>query len=135
MRDSFSIKDIKGHVTMLGREKGGNWFVIKEINNALIPNSKEIIAKALAAQTGWLIDSIKAMKASAVLATGNTSASFPASNQVQFQTLFDFSDFNDTLDEVRLSSALGGDFSVVTGLSVTKTNLLQLNMKWVLTIL
>ena len=136
MKDILKASEIiKGNITVLAKEKGGEWYTLLDTKNALVSNSKEIIAKALAAQTGWVIDSIKAMKASVILATGTTTATFPASNKVQFQTLFDFSDFDDTLDEVRLSSVIGGDFSVVTGLSINKPDYLQLNIRWVLTIL
>lgn len=135
MKDTIRTEDISGHITILCRERGKNWEVLVDKKNALVPNAALIIASALAGDTGWVIDNIRAYKASAPLAASTTTFSYPAPGKVKFETIFSFSSFNDTLDELRLLSATGGDFSVVTGLSVNKPNTLELSVQWVLTVI
>lgn len=127
--------NINGHITVMGRNKGGEWFTILEKKNALTSNAVTIISKALGGDTGWNINAIRAYKTSGILATASVTATYPATNKVQLQAIFSEASFNDTLDEVRLLSLTGGDFSIVTGLSINKPNTLELSIQWLLTIL
>jgi len=108
MGDKVNITgSVKGHLVVKGRTEGGKWFTLVDQKNALVMNAKTIVAKALAGEVGWKIDSIKAIKNNAVLATGATTVSFPSPEMVEFQTLFGLAAFNDTIDELRLSSVVG----------------------------
>lgn len=134
INDKINSSDIKGWITIYGIDKQGNKHILVDRKNTLVTNAKTIIANVLGAVPSYALDTITCLKASAPLSAKNVSYSFPASDKVKFTALFDEASFNDTLDEVQLSSAAGGQFSSVTGLSVFKGNTLQLSIEWLLTI-
>lgn len=135
MIDKFNSKDIRGDLVVLAREEGGEWFKLLEKKNALVTNAKKVISRALAGETGWKIDSIKAIKAGNTLATGLATYTYPSDDKVKFETIFSLGSFNDTIDEVRLCSTTGGDFSMIFGISINKPNTLELSIQWQLTII
>lgn len=136
IKDIFKVQDrMKGHILVRVRKPGGEWEVVVDRKNAITANAPLLLSKALAGETGWKIDRIQCKKAGVQLAIQNTTKTYPATGEVMFETTFSTSSFNDTVDEVRLNSLVGGDFSTVTGLSITKTNLLELNIQWKLTII
>lgn len=129
------IPSARGWVKIWSISRDGKKQLLVNQKNALVLNAKKIIAYALANQSGYYIDTIKAYKSSGLLATSPlVTYSFPTSEKVKFTTRFNETSFNDTLDEIRLTSIGGGDFSIVTGLSVLKDNTLQLQIEWLLTI-
>ncbi len=134
-KDIFIVKDhVKGHLLVRSRKPGGEWEVIVDKKNAITANAPLLISKALAGETGWKIDRIQCLKASVELAIETVTKTYPAAGQVKFDTTFSLASFNDTLDELRLTSITGGDFSAVTGLSITKSDEIELNIQWLLSI-
>lgn len=126
---------VKGWVTIKGIKPDGKEITLVDQPNALVDNARTMMAYLLGRQPSYSIDKIDVYKASGLLATSSfLTVTFPDANQVKFTTRFSESSFNDTLDELRLGSAIGGDFSVITDLSVLKGNTLQLQVEWLLTI-
>lgn len=134
VKDKIALKDIKGWITIWGIDKDGNKHLLVDQKNTLVLNAKTIIANTLGGTPAFYLDLIFCYKASAPLAGRGTVVTYPSADSVKFASLFDESSFNDTLDEVRLRSFAGGEFSAVTGLSVLKDNTLQLSIEWLLTI-
>lgn len=136
IKDVFNIKDrVKGHVVIKARKPGGQWGVILDRKNAITADAPLIISKALAGETGWIINRIQCLKASAELAIETTTYTFPATGKVQFESTFSLASFNDTLDEIRLTNATNNDFSTITGLAITKSDEVELNIQWLLSII
>ncbi len=130
-----TVPTAKGWVKIWGINKAGEKKLLVNQKNALVLNAKKIIAYALGNQSGYFIDAIEVYKAGGLLATSPpVTYSFPTNEKVKFITRFNETSFNDTFDEIRLISTGGGDFSIVTGLSVLKDNTLQLQIEWLLTI-
>lgn len=134
MKDLFNTDNIKGWLKITAIDSKGNEHILVDRKNALVSNAKTIIANALAATPGFFINLITCYKLGGVLAARGVTITFPSVNQITFSAFFDQASFNDTLDEVRLGSTVGGDFSQVIGLSVFKDNTLQLTIDWQLTI-
>jgi len=129
------IPSVKGWIKVYGIDKDGNRFLLEDRSNALVPNAKTILTYLLGGQSTSAITNILVYKAAGLLATSPfLTVSYPSSDEVKFTTRFNEASFNDTLDELRLISAVGGDFSIVTGLSLLKDNTLQLEIEWLLTI-
>ncbi len=126
----------KGWIKIWAINKDGKSTILADQHNALTINSKKIIAYVLGQQSGYAIDNIKVYKAGTLLATSpSLLISFPiGDNKVKFSARFNEASFNDTLDEVRLCSVIGGEFSTVDSLSITKADTIQLQIEWVLTI-
>lgn len=127
---------IKGHVTAY-LIKDGQRSVILDRSNALDNNFKNIIRRLLVGENTYQLNRMRAKKANATLATVNTTSYVIdplANNIVTLVANFDENSFDDTLDELNLFSDVGGDFSILTGLNITKDNLSQLEINWKLTI-
>ncbi len=125
-----------GWITIWGINDKGDRTLLVDRKNALTTNAKKIIAYLLGSQSSYALDAIKVYKAASLLATSPAlTVSFPiGDDKVKFSVRFDEASFDDTLDELRLVSLAGGEFSLVTGLSVFKDDTLQLQIEWVLTI-
>lgn len=135
IQEKYDSKQIKGWLKITAFYSDGSKKVVVDQHNDLTTNAPTIIANVLGGTPSFNLDVILAYKASALLASSpGLSITFPASNRVNFNALFDEASFNDTLDELRIGSVVGGDFSAVTGLSILKDNLLQLSIDWLLTI-
>ena len=115
--------------------KGDSRKLIYEDKNTIVTNAKNILAHAIGGD-GFIIDKIGAYKAAVLLSFQNIfTVTYPAGNdKVKFVARFNEASFDDTLDEVRLESTLGGIFSVFTGLAHAKDNLTQLEVEWLITI-
>lgn len=136
VKDIFKVQErVKGHIVVKARKPGGEWEVIVDRKNAITANAPTLISKALAGETGWVINRIECLKASAQLAIETVSKSYPSAGKVQFESTFGLTSFNDTLDELRLTSLDGGNFSTVTGLSIAKSDEVELNIQWLLSII
>jgi hypothetical protein len=103
-------------------------------HNAILTNSKTIIAKCIGGDTSYVINKIYVYKAGVLKASKLATIAFPTSVKTQFSVVFDLLDFNDTIDEVRLGSDSGGNFSAITGLSITKDNLHKMSIYWTIQI-
>lgn len=127
--------ELAGWITIIGIDRSGKRFILADRKNQIQSNAKNILVHALAEGT-FLVDQIKVYKAGAPLATTPPLTwSFPPGNdKVLFNGRFDEASFNDTFDEIRLDSSTGGNFSKITGLSVTKNNTLQLEVQWKITL-
>lgn len=127
--------EVKGWVKIFAI-RGDQRELILDQKNAVLTNAKKIIAHTIGQDPTMAIDTIEVYKASGLLADQSTlTISFPpGDNIVKFSGRFDEGSFNDTLDELRLKSSIGGDFSQVTGLSVLKDNTMQIEIEWILTI-
>jgi hypothetical protein len=134
VKESFDTKNIKGWLKIIGIDAEGNEHILVDRKNALVANATTIIANVLGGTSNFALDTIAAYQAGTLLASQGVTINFPTPEQVQYTTLFSTTSFNATLDELRLSSAAGGEFSAVTGLSVYKSNLLQLSVQWLLTV-
>ncbi len=135
IKEAISLKQIKGWVKIWGIDRRGKRVLLVDQSNGLVGNAKQIICNALAGQSGYILDTIKPYKAGTALATSTSvTYTFPTFNQISINATFNEASFNDTLDELRLVCAAHGDFSYITGISVTKTNVLQLQVNWLLTI-
>lgn len=98
--------------------------------NAILENSKVIIAKTIGGNINFSINQIKVYSGGILLATAIPVISFPISNKTEFFAEFDTTSFTGTVDELRLCSSVGGDFSQITGISITKNNIQNMSVKW-----
>lgn len=125
--------EVKGHLKVYCLKTGKIFY---NDHNALVTNAIEVIRRCLG--SSGFIDTITAKKNGNVLATETVSsinfAVAPNNNEVMFKAVFDEASFNDTLDELRLSSSTDGDFSEVLGLSILKDNATQIGIEWTLKI-
>lgn len=136
MKETVDIL-IEGHLTITAI-KDGVEEVLYDDHNALLPNYKNVVRRALAGQPGYFIDRMKVLKASTELANVPvTNYEFIplTDNEVKFSAVFNQGSFNDTLDEAVLYSDLGGDFSQVLGLSILKDDQTNLQIDWTLKII
>jgi hypothetical protein len=106
--------------------------VLWEGPNALTANAKDIVAKLLG-QVQCPLDNITAYNTATPLATAVCTATVSPAT-VEILGTFTEASFAGVVDELRLQSSSEGDFSIITGLNVTKTNAYQLAIQWTLTI-
>jgi len=128
------VPTVRGWIKIIGIKPNGERIVLVDKKNALVINAKKIIAQTLGQQSLFSINTVEVYKTGGLLASTSMIPTFPADEKVKFNGRFNETSFNDTLDEIRLTSTIGGQFSVVTGLSVLKNNTLQLEIEWLLTI-
>jgi hypothetical protein len=131
-----NIPQATGWVRIFSIDIDGNKNLLVDKKNALVNNARKIIAYTLGRQSGYAIDTISVYKAGVLLADSPlVLISFPAGDdKVRFNARFNEASFDDTLDELKLASSLGGIFSELSGLSVYKSSSIQLEIEWILTI-
>jgi hypothetical protein len=102
-----------------------------EVSNAIdTAIAREVVRRAIG-DGDRVIDQIAVYKASGLLSAKTVaSVTYSGAARVRYRVLFDFADFNDTLDEARLYCVAEGAFSTITGLSIAKTSLQQLGIIW-----
>lgn len=106
-------------------EKSGE--VANAIDTAV---AREVVRRAIG-DGDRVIDQVAVYKAAGLLATATiASVTYTGAARVRYRVLFDFADFNDTLDEARLYCVAEGAFSTITGLAIQKTSLQQLGIIW-----
>jgi hypothetical protein len=111
--------------------------LVKLLNkfNAIVDNSKIIIAKCIGGNNAYHIDTIEVYALGVLLKKGIPVISFPISNKTEFFVEFDAPSFSGTVDEIRLVSGIGGPFSQITGISVIKSSTQNMSIKWTIEIL
>lgn len=123
----------EGHVTIFTIDRDGKRDLILDKKNAILANAKTIISKCVAG-VNYHIDNIVAYNSAIILASAPiTTITYPASNQVEFTSIFDFTSWSGICDELRLTSSIGGDFSQLTGLNLIKNTSVQLGIVWRIT--
>tara|TARA_R110000772_G_scaffold260162_3_gene378046 strand:- start:985 stop:1401 length:417 start_codon:yes stop_codon:yes gene_type:complete len=128
---------VKGHL-LIEKIKNGIREVVYNDHNDILPNYKNIIRHSIAGDATHILDNINILKSSSLLASSPiTQVEYTATtdNEVKFTAIFDEVSFNDTFDEILLSSTGGGDFSKVDGLSIAKDDQTQLSLSWTLKII
>lgn len=128
-KDKAKLK-ITGHLKVWNEKTGQVYY---DDHNDLTGDAQEIISKIIASTDK--LSQITAMKASVDLASAAiTVVTYPTTNQVSMKATFSEASFNDTLDEFQLRQGPTNVFSTVTGLSITKDDVTQMAVTWVLTI-
>ena len=108
--------------------------LVFEDHNLILENAKKIFVNAIGGNA-FVVDTIQVKKSGGLLAEATVMVDFPAGDdKVRFTARFDEASFNDTLDEIRLVSSAGGDFAEITGLSIAKDSLNQLEIVWQVTL-
>jgi len=115
--------------------RGGSSELIYDDSNLILENAKKILVHAVGGDN-YVINAIEVYKTSVKLAEDlSLQVEYPIGDKhVKFFAFFDEASFNDTIDEIRLVSSVGGNFAEVTGLSHTKDDLTQLQIEWKITI-
>lgn len=111
---------------------GPNGLIEERKENLVVANALTIMAKAIMGQS--MVDQVALLKASTQLAVANVTYSLAASDTAQFVATFDEDSFNDTIDEASLESSSDGQFSDITGLSISKDNTMRLIITWTIQI-
>lgn len=108
--------------------------ILLEHNNAIQPFANESMAKLLAGDLSYIPSVIGVYLASVniALSVNPLIISNPTTTSVKYAAYFDLASFSGDLDEVRLECGLAGTFSIVTGLTFTKTT--PIYITWTITI-
>jgi len=133
--DSVNVQ-INGWVEIWEEVRGKRTLIFSR-KNTVQTNAKKILSRCIGSDSNYFIDRIQAYKAAVLLSSKPmilTEFPTPDDDKVAFSAEFLTGDFNDTLDELRLISIVGGDFSKITGLSITKDASTKLVVKWQITI-
>lgn len=135
--DTFiDITKIKGLVELEILDSNTGRVIEKyTLHNALTSDAPLVLAKCLSGDATYAINAVSAYKAGNPLATVDvTTITYPSANSVEFYALFSTTDFNDTLDELRLvCNDAPVDFSQLTGLSILKDNTKSMAVTWKVT--
>ena len=133
MQEQVNLKG-KGEVSITLIKGGVRTPLFK--TNLITTNARNICAKALIDED-YQINQIKAFNTGTQLANiTNLTRRFVQNedNAIEFVARFIESDFDGTVTELNLESAIGGIFSELTGLSVVKDGQSQLEVLWKITI-
>ena len=136
MEQQVKLK-VEGQLSIYLTDKNGKDITIWNGPNAVQDEGLQILAKSLSGDPSWAVNQMRVFKASGLLAeadTVNPVISGTLNNKVKFTSTFSNSSFNDTLDELWLTSKDNTIFSKVTGLSLLKDDTNQLTIEWTLTI-
>jgi hypothetical protein len=134
MKQGINI-DIKGHLKIT-EEQSGN--ILYDDHNALSPNYRNIIRRCIAGELDKSINQLQAWYQGNLISTTtliSKSYSVITNNEVTFFFKFLDTDFNSNFDKVVLGSNVGGDFSEVLDLSLSKDNNTTLQIQWTLKII
>ena len=133
---SENLPSVKGWIKVYAITKTGEKVLLEDRKNALVSNARKIIAHCLGADVTYALNQISVYKAGVLVSTTpSVTINYPTGDdKIRINGRFNESSFNDTIDEIKLESAGGGIFSQVGSLSILKTNTIQLEIEWVLTI-
>lgn len=134
MKQGINI-DIKGHLLIKNLTNGD---ILFDNPNALLPNYRNIIRRCISGQSDNQIDQIEVWYQGNLLTTVNVydrQYSTLTNNEVTFFAKFLDTDFNSDFDKVVLRSNVGGEFSEVINLSLSKDNNTTLLIQWTLKII
>lgn len=124
---------LEGFVTIFTIDKNGKRDLVLEKKNMILPNAKTILARCIAG-VNYHIDNIVAYNSNVILASAPiTVITYPDFNSVEFTAIFDYTDWSGVADELRLTSSIGGDFSQIIDLNITKDTTVQLGIVWKIT--
>ena len=134
MNDTLKLAS-KGWVKIWGIDSKGNRQLLVDKKNAIQANSRNIVAKLLAGATIAAPDRISVYNSGVLVSHHTTfSKSSPTTDVVIFEARFDEASFAGSFDELRLVSIAYGQFSTLTGITGSKSNLVQLQVEWKITI-
>ena len=103
--------------------------------NSIQATAKQIVSLAIIQNAQALIDTIELYLVGVLVSSRPiTARSIVNSTEVQFDCLFDGPSFTGPIDEARLKASALGYFSIVTGVSVTKTSTASLLVSWTIQI-
>lgn len=134
MKQGINI-DIKGHLLIKNLTNGD---ILFDNPNALLPNYRNIIRRCISGQSDNQIDQVEVWYQGNLLTTVNVydrQYSTLTNNEVTFFAKFLDTDFNSDFDKVVLRSNVGGEFSEVINLSLSKDNNTTLLIQWTLKII
>lgn len=134
MKQGINI-DIKGHLLIKNLTNGD---ILFDNPNALLPNYRNIIRRCISGQSDNKIDQVEVWYQGNLLTTVNVydrQYSTLTNNEVTFFAKFLDTDFNSDFDKVVLRSNVGGEFSEVINLSLSKDNNTTLLIQWTLKII
>jgi hypothetical protein len=110
-----------------------NWKLYYFFNNAIQAIAKEVVAERLAENNLVRIDQIELLNGGLSLAVRDiTERIVPPGelDSVTFNAIFDEASFSGSFTEARLISSAKGDFSIVTGLSLSKSPTEKIMISW-----
>lgn len=134
MKQGINI-DIKGHLLIKNLTNGD---ILFDNPNALLPNYRNIIRRCISGQSDNQIDQVEVWYQGNLLTTVNVydrQYSTLTNNEVTFFAKFLDTDFNSDFDKVVLRSNVGGEFSEVINLSLSKDDNTTLLIQWTLKII
>lgn len=131
-----TLPSVKGWIKVYAILETGEKILLQDRKNALVSNARKIIAHCLGGDILYALNQIGVYKAGVLVAnTPSVTINYPAGDdKIRINGRFNEASFNDTVDEIKLGSIAGGIFSQVGSLSILKTNTIQLEIEWVLTI-
>ena len=135
MRDTLNAI-IKGKIEIYQILDNGEKVLILERDNAIQPEAVDVIRRCIAGESNK-VDTIQVYESDTLKSEKITSHQILTGfdNKVKFISLFDENSFVGGFDELRLVSSTTGNFSKVTGLSLTKQVNTRISIEWVLTII
>ncbi len=136
MKDILNL-NLRGRVRITTLKHGeiSNYL---EVNNAIDPTvAKDVVRHCIAGEIDYSLSQIGVYKAGGLLAIKTVALAditYSGTDRVRLAVLFYTSDFADTLDECRLIAPVVGNFSIITGLSVTKSSIEDMQLIWTIDI-
>lgn len=101
-----------------------------ELSNALLPNSRELILRALGGDSEYLIDSIALYNGETLLAQSPTTPSYPDSNTLKLTAIFSEDSFTGDFTRAVLQNEEYGEFSELIGFTLSKSEGEVLSIGW-----
>jgi len=125
----------KGEV-FIYKEVNNQWELILHKANAIQPIHKDIVAERLAENNLVRIDQIELLNGALSLSIRNISERVVTNgNEVTFNAIFEEASFNGAFTQGKLISSAKGAFSIITGLSLSKTTTEKIMISWKITVL
>lgn len=130
MKDKLAV-NIKGRVYLGWLDASMRTERFRNIQNAIQPQAKEILAKRLIGHPSSLVDQIALYYQGNLLSSilvQNTTIESPI--ETSFVTVFAPGDFNGNFDEARLRASGIGNFSIINNIVDSKDNTQSLLVTW-----
>ena len=129
-----SIKRPIGVVNFEVIKASGEVKIIKA--NTVLPNARKLIARSIAGESNFKIDTIELYSGGAKVGESTVQHSFPTDQSVKFFTTFAGGELLGTpIDQAILKNSTYGDFSIVVGINIAITSTDKLSVSWEITIL
>lgn len=135
MTDNLKIQ-LKGKLEVSILSKNDKEEIILNDDNQIESGAIEILTRCLSQLNfSKSLDVMEAIGDFGAVEKFISIANFPAENQIQLTCIFEETDFNGTVTDLKMkSSSLGLVFSSKTGLSITKDDDMRLRVRWTITI-